>query len=67
MTYSSLLHDFSLLACCSTRIQSGAVSRLQLEQWLQKDCREVLQLVDGAIMLDLLSMHTYGGLGKRYL
>lgn len=42
------------------RTQSGAVSRLQLEQWLQKDGRELLLMVDGATILDLLILHTYG-------
>jgi hypothetical protein len=36
------------------------VARAQLEAWLQRDCREVLQALDAATMLDLLSTHTYG-------
>ncbi len=42
------------------RIRSGAVARAQLELWLQQECREVLQAVNAATMLDLLSSHTYG-------
>lgn len=46
----------------SNRINSGTVPRLKLEQWLHKEVRPVLTMVDGATVLDLLATHTFGAL-----
>lgn len=45
---------------CVTRIASGCVPRLQLEQWLHSTCSSLLSQVDGATVLELLTLYTYG-------
>lgn len=37
------------------------MSRLQLEQWLQRECGAALRNVAAATVLELLSVNTYGG------
>jgi hypothetical protein len=55
---------WAYLAC---RVRAGAVSRQVLEQALRSECRDLLLVVDGATVLDLLMTHTFGeGIGARW-
>lgn len=48
------------MAVAACRVRSGAVSRQVLEQALRSECRDLLLVVDGATVLDLLMTHTFG-------
>ncbi|EFJ44827.1 hypothetical protein VOLCADRAFT_94835 [Volvox carteri f. nagariensis] len=60
--YKGELLELWRLCKSNDRIGSGCVPRLQLEQWLYKECPQVLRQVAAATVLELLSTHTYGKL-----
>eukprot|EP00878_Enallax_costatus_P034903 GHUV01038847.1.p1 GENE.GHUV01038847.1~~GHUV01038847.1.p1 ORF type:complete len:518 (+),score=146.20 GHUV01038847.1:771-2324(+) len=62
--YVESLQTLTTLCKQTDRGQVGAVPRVQLESWLQSNCRPLLAAVDGATMLDLLVQHTYGTTGR---
>ncbi|GLC72408.1 hypothetical protein PLESTF_001244500 [Pleodorina starrii] len=65
--YKGELLDLWRLCKTNDRISSGCVPRLQLEQWLAKECPQVLRQVAAATVLQLLSTHTYGKTGKHII
>ncbi|KXZ56412.1 hypothetical protein GPECTOR_1g367 [Gonium pectorale] len=65
--YKGALLDLWRLCKSSDRINSGCVPRLDLEQWLYRECAGVLRQVAAATILELLSINTYGKTGKHIL
>eukprot|EP00198_Chlamydomonas_reinhardtii_P014214 XP_001703551.1 predicted protein [Chlamydomonas reinhardtii] len=65
--YKGALLELWRLCKSTDRINSGCVSRLQLEQWLQRECGAALRNVAAATVLELLSVNTYGKTGKHIL
>lgn len=52
----------SLRALCAATDSSrtGCVTRLQMERWLNRDCRVLVNQLPGTALLDLLQMHSHG-------
>ncbi|KAG2440379.1 hypothetical protein HXX76_004484 [Chlamydomonas incerta] len=65
--YKGVLLELWRLCKSNDRINSGCVSRLQLEQWLQRECGAALRNVAASTVLELLSVNTYGKTGKHIL
>ncbi|GFR41387.1 hypothetical protein Agub_g2070 [Astrephomene gubernaculifera] len=65
--YSGALLDLWRLCKSNDRINSGCVPRLQLEQWLYKECAALLRQLAAATVLELLATNTYGKTGKHIL
>ncbi|GIL72590.1 hypothetical protein Vretimale_4330 [Volvox reticuliferus] len=65
--YKGELMDLWRLCKSNDRISSGCVPRLQLEQWLYKECKQVLRQVAASTVLQLLATNTYGKTGKHIL
>ncbi|GLI68796.1 hypothetical protein VaNZ11_013293 [Volvox africanus] len=65
--YKGELLDLWRLCKRNDRISSGCVPRLQLEQWLYKECKQVLMHVAASTVLQLLTTNTYGKTGKHIL
>ncbi|MEW5309879.1 MAG: hypothetical protein WDW38_001727 [Sanguina aurantia] len=65
--YRGNLMELFRLCTTSDKIASGCVPRLQLEQWLHSTCSSLLSQVDGATVLELLTLYTYGKNARHIL